>query len=123
MPFYRRRDKGYLFSLNRPFPSDPEPKQPIYENILSKALRFDKYLKADPARSFRHVSENFDVSRARVSQLMSLVDRLPRDFIKKVGESDDQDTLRVFTGRTLLKISKLNTLEKRRDRIRDLWPG
>ncbi|MBN2120703.1 MAG: hypothetical protein JW734_06580 [Candidatus Omnitrophica bacterium] len=122
MKFYRKRKRSYLLSLDDPFPADPQPEPVIRKNIVAEAVLFYNYLKEDPARNYTQTGQRFGVSRARVSQLMSLIERLPKEFIDNLKDCQDQQLLQIFSGRTLLKIAKLNTPERRQERIEQLLP-
>lgn len=105
VPVFKRKEKGYALSINKPLPARPRPELHQRENMVKKALEFYEYLKEDPSRTYRHVSKHFGVSRARVSQLITLLKYLPSELIEKIRDCEDQDILTKFSGRKLLKIA------------------
>jgi len=44
------------------------------------------------------------------------------EFVEDMKQCDNQEKLRIFTGRRLLNISRLKTLQERRDMIKRLLP-
>ena len=115
---YKGRHTGIV--LGEPLPGKPLPPKPVYRNILAEALKVKDYLNQDTQRSHLDASAHFRVSRARISQLMKIVNNLPEDFITKVGQSDDQALLRRFSGKTLLKIAGMPNQEERQGYIQHL---
>jgi hypothetical protein len=89
-------------------------------NIVLEAIGYYEYLKADAGRSYAHVSEHFGVSRARISQFVGIITRLPEGFIVSMKECSDPALLKTFTGKELIRISRLPNLNDRRKAISHL---
>jgi hypothetical protein len=85
-----------------------------------EAVGYYKYLKADAGRSYAHVSEHFGVSRARVSQFVGIITRLPERFIVSMKKCEDPDLLKTFCGKELIRISRLPSPEQREEEINRL---
>lgn len=118
VPIYRRRVKGFLLSFGRPFPPGPPKPPPLPpKNIVAEALRFRHYLTENPSRTYEETGRHFGVSRARVSQLMGILRQLPKNFLDSMSDCSDPNVLSTFSGRELIRISRLATIEKRKRAI------
>jgi hypothetical protein len=111
---YRRRGKGTSISLYDPLPSLPQKPAPVYKNIVAMAVKVNEYLVQNPQRTYTSAGNHFGVTRARISQLMTIHEKLPDDFIDMMGQCDDQALIKRFSGKTLLKIAGLS---KKTDRV------
>jgi hypothetical protein len=78
---YRRRGKGTAISLYDPLPSIPQKPGPVYKNIVAMAIKVSEYLETDPQRTYITAGERFGVTRSRISQLMTILEKLPDDFV------------------------------------------
>ena len=75
------------------------------------AIKVEEYLKENPQRTQTTAGNHFGVTRARVSQLMTILETLPDDLISTMKTTKDRSLLKRFSGRTLLKIASLSTPE------------
>ncbi|PIQ86401.1 MAG: hypothetical protein COV74_04905 [Candidatus Omnitrophica bacterium CG11_big_fil_rev_8_21_14_0_20_45_26] len=129
IPFFRRKSNKLVLSIGEPFPEKP-PKAPVIpKNIVAEALKFQSFLNEEPfrqneggsvlrrTRTYEEVARHFDVSCARVSQLMSILRNLPESFLDSMKDSSDPNVLTIFSGRQLIRISRLATLERREKAI------
>jgi len=55
-----------------------------------------------------------------ISQLMTIHDKLPDDFIEKMGECKDQNLIKRFSGKQLFKIAGLKNEHNRRETLKSL---
>lgn len=95
------------------------PPKPVYRNIIKEALKIKTFLNDDLERSYSSAGSHFKVSRARISQLMKIIDNIPEDFIIKLAASDDQILLKRFSGKVLYRISRLSK-EARQNAVGEL---
>jgi len=109
---YRRRGKGTSISLYAPLPSLPQKPAPVYKNIVAMAVKVNEYLVQNPQRTYTSAGNHFGVTRARISQLMTIHEKLPDDFIEMMGQCDDQALIKRFSGKTLLKITAKSEKER-----------
>ncbi|MBU1863101.1 MAG: hypothetical protein KKH94_05525, partial [Candidatus Omnitrophica bacterium] len=65
----------------------------------------------------------FNVSRARISQLLKIIDNLPTDFITKLQQTEDPIMLRRFSGKRLLKLASFQTQKHMEQAINSLLPS
>jgi hypothetical protein len=72
------------------------------------AVRVQEYLVENPQRTQTAAGNHFGVTRARVSQLMTIIESLPDDFISIMKTTKDQSLLKQFSGKTLLKIARIS---------------
>jgi hypothetical protein len=112
---YRRRGKGTSISLYDPLPSLPQKPAPVYKNIVAMAVKVNEYLVQNPQRTYTSAGNHFGVTRARISQLMTIHEKLPDDFIEMMGQCDDQVLIKRFSGKTLLKIAAKSEKERRNE--------
>ncbi len=110
---YRRRGRGTAISLYDPLPPLPQAPRPVYKNIVAMAVQVREYLIENPQRTQTAAGNRFGITRARVSQLMTIVENLPDDFISIMKTTEDQSLLKRFSGKALLRIAALSTPEQR----------
>ena len=120
---YKRRTKRFELSIDQPFPA-PTP-QPVKmpKNIVRIALDVKAYVTINPGHSYSLVAENFNVSRARISQLLKIIDNLPAYFIRKIEETEDPILLKRFSGKRLLKLASFQTQKHMESAIKALMPS
>jgi len=119
---YKRRNRRLELSLDRPFPEMVrEIKKP--KNIVRIALDVKAYLTINPDSTQTMVAEHYKLTRARISQLLKIVENLPAHFIKKLEESEDPILLRTFSGKRLLKLASFETKEHMQKAIDSLMPS
>lgn len=94
-------------------PAKPLPPNAVLKNIVAEALKVKAFLNEDPQRTYLHASQRFKVTKARISQLMKIIEVLPKDFVDRMGRCHDQIVIKRFPGRTLLKIAGLKSPYKR----------
>jgi len=111
---YRRRGRGTAIRLYDPLPPLPQAPRPVYKNIVAMAVQVREYLVENPQRTQTAAGNHFGVTRSRVSQLMTIVENLPDDFISSMKTTKDQSLIKRFSGKTLLRIAALSTPEQRR---------
>jgi len=94
---HKYRGKGINIVFGEPLPPKPTPPPRLApKNIAAEALEVRGFLAQDPERSYLHASQNFNVTRARISQLMKIVKALPTDFIEQIGHADDHYLNKAF---------------------------
>ena len=109
---YKRHGRHTFISIGAPLPGIKLPPKPVYRNIVKEALQVKTFLNEDLERSHAAAGARFKVSRARICQLMRIVENIPEDFITKLSESDDQNLLKRFSGKMLYRISRLEKKER-----------
>lgn len=114
---YRRRGRGTAISLYDPLPPLPQAPKPVYKNIVAMAVRVNEYLSQNPQRTQTAAGTHFGITRARVSQLMTIIEKLPDSFISTMKTTKDQSLLKRFSGKTLLRIAALSTPEQRQSYV------
>ena len=114
---YRHRGRGTSISLYDPLPSRPLPPPPVYKNIVAMAIRVQEYLVENPQRTQTAAGNHFGVTRARVSQLMTILDKIPADLISSLKTTEDQNLIKRFSGKTLLKIAHQTAPQTRKQII------
>lgn len=102
---YWRRGRGTAISLYDPLPPLPQAPRPVYKNIVAMAVQVREYLVENPQRTQTAAGNRFGITRARVSQLMTILEKLPDNFISIMKTTEDQSLLKRFSGKTMLKIA------------------
>jgi len=78
------------------------------------AVRVQEYLVENPQRTQTAAGNHFGVTRARVSQLMTILEKIPADLISSLKTTEDQTLIKRFSGKTLLKIAGLRNPKQRK---------
>lgn len=98
--------------MGDPLPKEEPLPKPMPKNIIAEALKVREFFEEDPTRLFNHASQHFKVSKARISQLMKIVSVLPEDFVEYMRHCHDEDIIRRYSGKTLLRIAGWNRLKR-----------
>jgi len=106
-----------VLSIGTPLPEKPAQEPRIPKNIVAEALKFQRYLSENSSSTYETAARHFGVSRARISQLMSILRNLPESFLESMKECSDPNVLTTFSGRKLIRISRLATIQKREKAI------
>lgn len=122
MRMYKRKRKRFELSIDQPFPHTVS-KPSLPKNIARQAIDVKTYLHINPGQSFSNAAKHFNITTARVSQLVKIVENLPPDFIKELENSKDPILLRRFSGRRLLKLASFETREHMEKAIDSLIPA
>ena len=117
---YRYPGRGTTIVFDRPLAARKVPPPKTLKNLITEAMKFHDYLTEDPQRTFFDASREFKVTRSWVSQLMKLVDNLPENFLNDMKSCIDQTIIKRFSGKTLMRIAKLNTAKERQAIINQL---
>jgi hypothetical protein len=118
-----RRSKRILLSLVDPLPPKPIRMPPIYQNTIVEALKIKAFINGGHTRiTWAQTRKELNISESKLAHLLKIVNKLPPDFIEDMKLCNDQETLKVFNGRRLLKISRLKTEKERRNEIERLLP-
>jgi len=116
-----RRSKRILLSLIDPLPPVRIRKPRIRQNTIKEALKIQAFINDGPSKlTWAQTRNRLNISESKLAHLLKIVNRLPADFIENMKSCDDQEKLRIFTGRRLLEISRLRTERERRNEIESL---
>jgi len=120
---YTRRDKGNSIKFGVPFPERPKRPKREYKNIIYEGLKLQAFINDGPTRlTWAQTRKELNISESKLAHLLKIVNQLPQDFVENMRSCDDPRMLKTFTGRTLLKISRLKTEKERRSEIKRLLP-
>jgi len=116
-----RRSKRILLSLVDPLPPVRIRKPRVCPNTIAEALKIKTFINNGPGRiTWAKARKELRISESKLAHLLKIVNRLPADFIENMKSCDDQEKLRIFTGRRLLYISRLKTEKERQNEIERL---
>ncbi len=120
---HKYRGRQTRIAFGDPLPARPLPPKPVPRNIVAEALKVKAFLTEDPQRTYRHASQRFKVTKARISQLMKIADILPQEFVDYMEGCQNETVMKRFSGRTLLHIAGLESPDKRQTVIYNLMKG
>ncbi|MGA1867730.1 MAG: hypothetical protein ACMUJM_04195 [bacterium] len=125
--FYRYYNKIKIICKEKKEISIPNDKiitQRDYNSYLSKAnkknpimegYKYLEYLDKVPHPTYGDIAEEFNISKARVSQMIALVTRLPKEITGFIVNNDGKET---FTERQL---RPLTLLKSDKEKIERFW--
>ena len=76
-------------------------------NVIEIARKYDAYLAQPDVLGYRDVAEHFGVTKATVSYYLSLLRRLPQDFIEWLESCNDEQVVAFFSLKRLRPIARL----------------
>lgn len=110
---YRKRKRSVTFFLDVPGEEQETPRAFKNKNILAEAIEYNDYLKANPSCTHATIAQHFHTQRERVSRLLSLVRRLPSDFVEQAVHYPDT----VLIGNDVTDIAKIKNRQKQQEAI------
>ena len=113
---FRKRKKSVTFFLDTSTTQQETPRAFRNKNILAEAVEYCDYLKENPSCTHAMISQHFHTQRERVSRLLSLVRRLPSDFVEQTVHYPDT----VLIGNDITDIAKIKNHQKQRAAIERL---
>ena len=90
------------------------------KNPIKEGEIYLKYLNSNSGYKYRDVAEKFGVSKARASQMIALVKKLPKEIIDYFYLEDNSANLRNFTERKLRPLTLLDSDDAKIDMFREL---
>jgi hypothetical protein len=118
-----RRSKRTLLSLVDPLPPVPIRKPRIRQNTIAETLKIQAFINGGPSRlTWAQTRKRLTISESKLAHLLKIVKALPPDFVESMKTCSDENLLKIFNGRRLLKISRLKTDKERRTEIERLLP-
>lgn len=113
---YRKRKRSVTFFLDAPGEEQQIPRAFRNKNILAEAVEYSDYLKANPSCTHATIAQHFNTQRERVSRLLSLVKRLPSDFVEQAVHYPDT----ILVGTDVLDIARIKNHQKQQAAIERL---
>jgi len=118
---YTRRSKRQLIRFGDPLPEKPVRAKRIIQNTIYEGLKLQAYINHGPGRiTWAKARKALNISEAKLAHLLKIVKTLPPDFVKNMESCNDENMLKIFNGRRLLRISRLKTDKERRNEIERL---
>ena len=77
------------------------------KNPILEAYNYIEYLESHPNITYQNVAEKFNISKARVSQMIALVKKLPQEIIDYLLNKEERLNLNYFTERKLRPLTLL----------------
>ncbi|MGA1867710.1 MAG: hypothetical protein ACMUJM_04090 [bacterium] len=94
--------------------------QAIRKNPIIEGYKYFECLQESPDSTYSAVAEKFNISKARVCQMIALVIRLPREIIDFIVDKNDPQFLSHFTERKLRPLTLLEFDEEKVDRFKEM---
>jgi len=114
----RHRDGLGLITLQQAQVKEAnEPQKRIPENPIQVARKYLRERENGTAKTYEQIAKAFGVSRVEVCYHISLVNRLPEEFVSWLEGCEDPEVLRVFTERRLRPIARIEEREEQWNRI------
>ena len=110
---YRKRKRAVTFFIDTSDGQQETPRAFKNKNILAEAVEYSDYLKTNPSCTHATIARHFNTQRERVSRLLSLVRRLPSDFVEQVVHYPDT----VLIGNDVTDIAKIKNHQKQQTAI------
>ena len=101
------------FFLDVPGEEQETPRAFKNKNILAEAVEYRDYLKSNPSCTHATIAQHFNTQRERVSRLLSLVRRLPSDFVEQAVHLPDT----LLIGNDVTDIAKIKNRQKQQEAI------
>jgi hypothetical protein len=112
-----------LIRFGDPLPEKPIRAKRIIKNTIYEGLQIQAYINHGPGRiTWAKARKELNISEAKLAHLLKIVKTLPPDFVESMKTCTDENLLKIFHGRRLLKISRLKTDKERRTEIERLLP-
>jgi hypothetical protein len=120
---YTRRSRKQLIRFGDPLPEKPQRAKQIIKNTIYEALKIQAFINNGHTKiTWAKASKELQISDSKLAHLLKIVNNLPPDFIENMKLCNDEEKLRIFTGRRLLQISRLKTEKERQNEIERLLP-
>lgn len=113
---YRKRKRSVTFFLDVNDDKQETPRAFRNKNILAEAVEYRDYLKGNPSCTHAKIAQHFNAQRERVSRLLSLVRRLPSDFVEQAVLLPDTTLI----GNDVIDIAKIKNRQKQQAAIERL---
>jgi hypothetical protein len=90
------------------------------KNPILEGYKYLQYLENTPNSTYRDVAEKFNISKARVSQMIALVIKLPQEIIDYLTNKDEKPDLCYFTERKLRPLTLLESNEAKIEKFNEM---
>ena len=110
-----------MIRFGDPLPEKPQRAKRIIKNTIYEGLKIQAFINNGPGRiTWAKARKELNISEAKLAHLLKIVNTLPSDFVETMKSCTDENMLKIFHGRRLLKISRLKTDKERRNEIESL---
>jgi hypothetical protein len=103
-PEYIRKYKGLTKRERQSLLGKVKKKNPVLEGH-----RYIEFLEQNPGLTYKNVADEFNITKARVSQMIALVKKLPKEIIDFFMSNNDSLDLSYFTERKLRPLTLLKS--------------
>ncbi len=120
---FKHRKRGNLLFLAQPPALPPARPKRTYQNAVYEGLKLRSFIQNSPTRmTWARASQELQISDSKLAHLLKIVNTLPQEFIESMKSCQDQEKLKIFNGKRLLRISRLRTEKERRNALENLLP-
>jgi len=110
---YTRRSRKQLIRFGDPLPEKPQRAKRIIKNTIYEGLKIQAFINNGPGRiTWAKARKELNISEAKLAHLLKIVNTLPPDFIEDMQSCNDEEKLKIFNGRRLLQISRLQNRQR-----------
>ena len=89
-----------------------------WKNPILKGQRYLEYLNSNPDFSYKDVAHEFGVSKARVSQMVALIKKLPSEILDCFHMEYNSESIGFFTER---KLRPLTLMDSDKEKLNKFW--
>ena len=93
------------------------------KNPILEGYKYLEYLENNSISTYRDVARKFNISKARVSQMIALVKKLPQEIIDYFTNKDEKPDLCYFTERKLRPLTLMESDEVKIKRFNEMKNG
>ncbi len=112
-----------MIRFGDPLPEKPQRAKRIIQNAIYEGLKIQAFINNGPGRiTWAIARKELNISEAKLAHLLKIVNNLPPDFIETMNSCANEETLKIFNSRRLLRISRLKTEKERRNELERLLP-
>ena len=79
------------------------------KNPIQEAYKFLEYLETYPNSTYQDLADEFNISKARVCQMIALVKKLPKEIIDYLSNINDSKSISYFTERKLRPLTMMDS--------------
>ena len=90
------------------------------KNPFHEGQKYFEYLESNPNFKYQDVADEFRVSKARVSQMIALVNKLPKEILDYFQRKDKPKEVQSFTERKFRPLTLLESDEEKIKRFREM---
>jgi hypothetical protein len=94
-----------------------------WKNPIFEGQKYLTYLESNPDFKYKDIAKKFKVSRARVSQMIALVRKLPKEILDYFYKENNSEELKYLTERKLRPLTLLKSDSEKIEQFKNMAGG